>query len=251
MQFGTNHLGHFELTRLLAPQLSRPSGARMVILSSDGHRDERRRPRRPELGSGATTTSSSPYGASKTANILHMVELDRRLRDSGVRSYAVHPGVVATSLARHMNRDDFDSLQPCGNRRIRARRKSTFAGTSRCPNRARPLRCGLATSTELADVGSVYLADCAIRDDVAPYALDEARAAGAVGPVGDTVRRGSAAVNRIDRRKVGGPRPNSAARHSTCSCCRGFRPPSSRTSGAARRRRRIAHSSTTSPPGRT
>jgi hypothetical protein len=34
-----------------------------------------------------------------------------------------------------------------------------------------------ATSTELADVGSVYLADCGIRDDVAPYALDEARAA--------------------------------------------------------------------------
>ena len=33
------------------------------------------------------------YGASKTANILHMVELDRRLRDSGVRAYAVHPGV--------------------------------------------------------------------------------------------------------------------------------------------------------------
>ena len=31
------------------------------------------------------------YGASKTANILHMVELDRRLRDRGVRAYAVHP----------------------------------------------------------------------------------------------------------------------------------------------------------------
>ncbi len=35
-----------------------------------------------------------------------------------------------------------------------------------------------ATSTELADVGSaLHLAACAIRHDVAPYALDEARAA--------------------------------------------------------------------------
>ena len=36
IQFGTNHLGHFELTRLLAPRLV--EGARIVILSSDGHR---------------------------------------------------------------------------------------------------------------------------------------------------------------------------------------------------------------------
>ena len=36
IQFGTNHLGHFELTRLLTPRLVQ--GARIVILSSDGHR---------------------------------------------------------------------------------------------------------------------------------------------------------------------------------------------------------------------
>ena len=36
IQFGTNHLGHFELTRLLTPRLV--EGARIVILSSDGHR---------------------------------------------------------------------------------------------------------------------------------------------------------------------------------------------------------------------
>ncbi len=37
IQFGTNHLGHFELTRLLTPQLIAADGARIVILSSDGH----------------------------------------------------------------------------------------------------------------------------------------------------------------------------------------------------------------------
>ena len=34
-----------------------------------------------------------------------------------------------------------------------------------------------AVSKDLADVGSVYLADCRIREDVAPYAVDEAHAA--------------------------------------------------------------------------
>ena len=34
-----------------------------------------------------------------------------------------------------------------------------------------------AVSPDLADIGSVYLADCRIREDVAPYAVDEAHAA--------------------------------------------------------------------------
>ncbi len=109
MQFGTNHLGHFELTRLLTPQLLAADGARIVILSSDGHRlsdvdlDDPNWERRDY-------DKFAAYGASKTANILHVVELDRRLRHHGVRAYAVHPGVVATSLARHMTRDDFTTL---------------------------------------------------------------------------------------------------------------------------------------------
>src|SRR6185312_8815015 len=37
-QFGTNHLCHFELTRLLIPHLRAAHGARIVVLSSDGHR---------------------------------------------------------------------------------------------------------------------------------------------------------------------------------------------------------------------
>ena len=84
-QFGTNHLGHFELTRLLRPQLT---GAHIVILSSDGHHAsdvdlddpnwERRR-----------YDKFAAYGASKTANILHMVELNRRYADAGVHAVAV------------------------------------------------------------------------------------------------------------------------------------------------------------------
>jgi NAD(P)-dependent dehydrogenase (short-subunit alcohol dehydrogenase family) len=174
MQFGTNHLGHFELTRLLTPQLVAAEGARIVILSSEGHRmadvdlDDPNWERREY-------DKFAAYGASKTANVLHMVELDRRLRYSGVRAYSVHPGVVATSLARHMTRDDFDNLSQLapagpGTKTTDVRRDFTM------PEHGAATQVWAAVSQELADVGSVYLANCRIRDNVAPYALDKDRA---------------------------------------------------------------------------
>jgi NAD(P)-dependent dehydrogenase (short-subunit alcohol dehydrogenase family) len=173
IQFGTNHLGHFELTRLLTPQLG--EGARVVILSSDGHRMSD-----IDLGDANWERREydkfAAYGASKTANVLHMVELDRRLRGRGVRAYAVHPGIVATSLARHMRRTDFDSLTSF--------RSAVPSNTSvdvlrdfTTPEHGAATQVWAAVSPELAEIGSVYLADCGIRDDVAPYAVDEAHAA--------------------------------------------------------------------------
>ena len=170
IQFGTNHLGHFELTELLAPQLVAADGARIVILSSDGHRlsdvdlDDANWERRDY-------DKFAAYGASKTANILHMVELDRRLRDDGVRAYAVHPGVVATSLARHMSRDDFTMLtqfEPADPMQERVDVRHDFT----MPEHGAATQVWAAVSAQLADIGAVYLADCGIRDDAAPYALD-------------------------------------------------------------------------------
>jgi NAD(P)-dependent dehydrogenase (short-subunit alcohol dehydrogenase family) len=177
MQFSTNHLGHFELTRLLEPQLAAAGGARIVNLSSDGHRlsgvdfDDPNWQHRDY-------DKFAAYGASKTANILHAVELDRRLRDRGVRAYAVHPGVVATSLARHMSRDDFTALtnfvrSDPGQHKVDVRRDVTS------PEHGAATQVWAAVSADLADVGSVYLADCRIREDQegpAPYAMDEANA---------------------------------------------------------------------------
>ncbi|AEV74116.1 dehydrogenase of unknown specificity, short-chain alcohol dehydrogenase like protein [Mycolicibacterium rhodesiae NBB3] len=170
MQFGTNHLGHFELTRLLVPLLSAAGGARIVNLSSDGHRlsdvdlDDPNWQHR-------TYDKFAAYGASKTANILHTVELDRRLRDHGIRAYAVHPGVVATSLARHMSRDDFTALTKFvpsdpGQEKVDVRRDFTM------PEHGAATQVWASVSSDLADVGSVYLADCRIQDDPAPYAMD-------------------------------------------------------------------------------
>ena len=168
IQFGTNHLGHFEFTRLLMPQLVAAAGARIVTLSSDGYLlsdvdfDDPNWQRREY-------DKFLAYGASKTANVLHTVELDRRLRDDGIRCYAVHPGVVATALARHMTRDDFARLSQLASSDVRREFLMPEHGAS--------TQVWAAVSPELADVGGVYLADCAIRTNVAPYAVDRQRAA--------------------------------------------------------------------------
>ncbi|QRY53319.1 SDR family NAD(P)-dependent oxidoreductase [Mycolicibacterium septicum] len=177
MQFGTNHLGHFELTRLLTPQLSAADGARVVILSSDGHTmadvdlDDPNWERR-------SYDKFLAYGASKTANILHMVELDRRLGGRGVRACCVHPGVVATSLARHMTRDDFAALNDITPARPSAEtERIDVRHDFVLPDQGAATQVWAAVSPELTGVGSVYLADCRIRTELVPYAVDPDRAA--------------------------------------------------------------------------
>ncbi|MBZ9939199.1 SDR family NAD(P)-dependent oxidoreductase [Mesorhizobium sp. BR1-1-16] len=104
MQFSTNHLGHFQLTLHLWPALERAQGARVVSVSSMGHRfsdivwDDINFERRAYDGWGA-------YGQSKTANVLFAVELDRRGRTHGIRAFSLHPGGIVTGLAKHISTD--------------------------------------------------------------------------------------------------------------------------------------------------
>ncbi|BAX90810.1 SDR family NAD(P)-dependent oxidoreductase [Mycobacterium shigaense] len=171
-QIGTNHFGHFELTRLRIGQLAAAQGARLVTLSSGGHImgdvdfDDLNWDRREY-------DKFVAYGASKTANILHAKEADRRLRDEGIRAFAVHPGTVATSLARYMSREDFSNL-----RKLIA--ANGGPGASRLdfltPDQGAATQVWAAVSPELDGRGGLYLEDCRISDAVAPYACDEQRA---------------------------------------------------------------------------
>lgn len=111
LQFGTNVLGHFYLTKLLLPvlfstALSSPDGTvRVVNTSSSGHwfggldfdtfRDSpKRRARRRE----------ALYGQSKTGNIIFLKELHRRYRDQGIVSTSLNPGGIKTGILRHHGR---------------------------------------------------------------------------------------------------------------------------------------------------
>jgi NAD(P)-dependent dehydrogenase (short-subunit alcohol dehydrogenase family) len=175
IQFGTNHLGHFELTRRLIPQLVAADGARVVILSSGGHVMGDVNFDDPNWETREYDKFIA-YGASKTANILHMVELDRRLRDAAVHAYCVHPGTVATSLARHMTRDDFAMLRRLASENIDRNEPPDFRRDFVMPEQGAATQVWASVSQALADIGSVYLEDCRISDAVAPYALDEERA---------------------------------------------------------------------------
>jgi NAD(P)-dependent dehydrogenase (short-subunit alcohol dehydrogenase family) len=174
-QLATNHLGHFQLTVRVWPALLRARGARVVSLSSRGHRrsaldfDDPHFQRRPY-------DKWLAYGQSKTANALFAVALDRRGEPHGVRAFSVHPGAVVTDLMRHMTAEETTEAVE----RIRdvAGLKTTEQGA------ATSVWC--ATSEQLDGKGGVYCEDvdiaAAVPADspdpggVRPWAMDPALA---------------------------------------------------------------------------
>ena len=104
IQFGTNHVGHALLTKLLLPQLLKTaekpdSDVRVVVLSSDGHKlaprnginfDDLKTPQ-------AQLWKATRYGQSKLANILFSAELARRYPQ--IKSISLHPGLVESNLS--------------------------------------------------------------------------------------------------------------------------------------------------------
>ncbi len=94
-----NHLGPFLLTHLLREVLERSAPARIVNVASLGHKMghmhfddlhvERRR-----------FAAGRVYGDSKLANILHAVELARRLEGTSVTANSLHPGAVGSNFGQ-------------------------------------------------------------------------------------------------------------------------------------------------------
>jgi retinol dehydrogenase-12 len=102
LMFGVNHLGHFLLTQLLLDRLTSSAPARVVTVASDAHYQARgidwealRRPARGITGLGE-------YAVSKLCNVLFSQELARRTAGTGVTTYALHPGVVASDIWRRV-----------------------------------------------------------------------------------------------------------------------------------------------------
>jgi NAD(P)-dependent dehydrogenase (short-subunit alcohol dehydrogenase family) len=98
MQLGTNHLGHFALTGLLLPALLEREGARVVTMSSGGHRGGHIR--FGNLQGERHYQRWLAYAQSKLANLLFAFELARRSAHAGLdlTSVGAHPGYAATNL---------------------------------------------------------------------------------------------------------------------------------------------------------
>jgi NAD(P)-dependent dehydrogenase (short-subunit alcohol dehydrogenase family) len=183
--FATNHLGHFALALGLHDALAAAGDARIVSLSSAGHR-------RSRVIFDDTNFTARPYdpgiayGQSKTANVLFAVEATLRWRSDGITANAVQPGpVAATNLNRHLDADALAAVQASApyaesfdESKMRYKTAEQGAATS----------VFVATSPLLDGVGGRYFEDCnqapVVDPDapnttifgVATYALDPANA---------------------------------------------------------------------------
>jgi NAD(P)-dependent dehydrogenase (short-subunit alcohol dehydrogenase family) len=176
LQFGTNHLGHFVLVNRLVPLLVAGAPSRIVMLSSSGHRIG-------DVDLGDPNFETTPYhewlayGRSKTANAQFAVELDRRLRDRGVRAVAVHPGGIRTELFRHLDAD------------AQAFVASSKQGDWKTPAQGAATTAWAAVVADVDEVGGRYVEDCHVAeviegdgrpasgDGVRPYVYDPERGA--------------------------------------------------------------------------
>lgn len=164
-QFGVNHLGHFLLTNLLLDMLeSSGPGSRIVTVSSLAHR------RGFNFNISDLMMDERPYdkweqyGNSKLANILFTKELSNQLKGSGVTTYSLHPGVIATELGRSLNSPIemlFGLIQYTPLRFI----------MKTIPEGAQTTIC-CAVSDAVADESGEYYADCARSPLLIPQAND-------------------------------------------------------------------------------
>ncbi|KAJ5096404.1 hypothetical protein NUU61_005760 [Penicillium alfredii] len=101
IQLGTNHTGHFLLTKLLLPTLLKTAedphaDVRVVSLSSVGHNMAPSFETILNQDRLKNVNTNARYGASKAANILFAAELARRY--PSLTSVSVHPGIILTDL---------------------------------------------------------------------------------------------------------------------------------------------------------
>src|SRR3546814_1625388 len=94
----SSDLGHFAFVGLVHPHVE----DRIVITASLAHKSGAM-----DYGDLDASRSYHPwqrYQMSKLANLLHMIELDRRLGAAGRSTQAIgcHPGVALTELTRHL-----------------------------------------------------------------------------------------------------------------------------------------------------
>ncbi len=179
-QFATNHLGHFQMTARIWPLIKAAGrGARVVVLSSIGHR-----------GGGVDFDDINferrdyqkwlAYAQAKSANALFAVHLDTLGAPLGIRAFAVHPGGIATPLQRHLTMEEQVAMgwyDAAGN--VHPGFKSVEQGA------ATSVWC--ATSPMLDGSGGVYCEDCDIaalwadgmnvNTGVRPHAIDRVAAA--------------------------------------------------------------------------
>lgn len=179
LQFGTNHMGHFALATTLLPLIQRTENARVVALSSTGHKLSDIRWDDPNWTDGSYDKWKA-YGQSKTANSLFALGMNARLKESGGEAFAVHPGGIFTPLQRHLPTEEMIVLGWLNEQgEISDGARAMF----KTPSQGCTTTLWAATSPLLEGKGGVYCEDCNIAAlsgeqpvryrDVEPHAVDQ------------------------------------------------------------------------------
>ena len=100
--FGVNHVGTFLLTQLLLARIRASAPARIVTVASRAHYRATGIDWKAVRERTSSATGLPEYCVSKLANVLFSAELARRLQGTGVTTYALHPGVVASDVWRSL-----------------------------------------------------------------------------------------------------------------------------------------------------
>jgi len=184
-QFATNHLGHFQLVVRLWPALRQANGARVVSVSSWGHRYSPVMFEDPNF-ERRDYDRWSAYGQSKTANILFALALDECGKAEGVRAFSLHPGsIVDTGLGKYLSNEE---LRAAGVIDERGKPILDPARNLKTVEQGAATSIWCATSQRLAGMGGVYCENC----DIAPLV-----------PRKDEAQRSNYAIRQVGSRPLG------------------------------------------------
>ena len=156
LQFAVNQIGHFVLTKGLLPLMQKADGARLVALSSTGHKISGIRWDDIHFKS-SDYDKWAAYGQSKTAGSLLAVEVDKRMKDSGISAFGVHPGGIMTPLQRHLETEEMVAL---GWMNEDGEPTERVAKMFKSPTQGASTSLWAATSPQLDGIGGVYCEDC-------------------------------------------------------------------------------------------
>ena len=156
LHFAINHVGHFLLTGLLFPSLKAAGTARVVILTSAGHRmggfdledlNFRNRDYIYHLA----------YCQAKRANVLHAVALAKRLAPFGITANAVHPGAIRTEVWRDLTEEDAQTAFAWS---------ASSGSPEKTPAQGAATQVWAAVSPEADGLSGLYFEDCRIAEHI-------------------------------------------------------------------------------------
>jgi len=99
--FAVHHLASFIINHLLLEKLKAQDQARIILVSSEGHRFAAWGLHLDDLNWEKHRYSGlKSYGSAKLAQLLTMIVFDEKCRDTGVTINAMHPGAVKTETGQ-------------------------------------------------------------------------------------------------------------------------------------------------------